>query len=110
MPVLVAVLMAALMAAVVAVALGGSSVDAPSNPAGCRLRALQVGYKFVADKTATGRNQNQVGRFGLVCSRFNLATYQLSHSKLHRSESECHRLHEHADSAVSHSKLHRSHV
>jgi len=44
---------------------------------------VQVGYKFVADKTATGRNQNQVGRFGLVCSRFNLATYQLSHSKLH---------------------------
>ena len=28
------------------------------------------GYKFVGDKTADGRNHNQVGRFGLVASCF----------------------------------------
>ena len=47
----------------------------------------QVGYKFCADKTPTGRNQNQVGRYGLVCSRFTVAAYQLSHSRLHTPES-----------------------
>lgn len=47
---------------------------------------MQVGYKFCADKTPTGRNQNQVGRFGLVCSRFTLAAYQLSHSNLHNPQ------------------------
>jgi len=30
----------------------------------------QVGYKFCRDKTLTGRNQNQVGRYGLVVSCF----------------------------------------
>jgi len=47
----------------------------------------QVGYKFCADKTPTGRNQNQVGRYGLVCSRFTVAAYELSHSRLHAPES-----------------------
>jgi len=47
---------------------------------------MQVGYKFVADKTSMGRNQNQVGRYGLVCSRINVASFQLSHSKLHGQE------------------------
>ena len=42
----------------------------------------QVGYKFCADKTSIGRNQNQVGRYGLVCSRFSVAAYQLSHPNL----------------------------
>ena len=43
-------------------------------------RTTQVGYKFVADKTPARRNQNQVGRFGLVRSRFSIADYQLSHT------------------------------
>ena len=39
----------------------------------------QVGYKFCRDKTPTGRNLNQVGRFGLVSSCFRRASYQLAH-------------------------------
>jgi hypothetical protein len=41
-----------------------------------------VGYKFCADKTSSRRNQNQIGRFGLVCSQIGVAAYQLSHPKL----------------------------
>lgn len=37
----------------------------------------QVGYAFRDDKTGQGRNLNQVGRFGLVCSALRVAPYQL---------------------------------
>ena len=43
-------------------------------------RRRQVGYMFRADKTPSRRNLNQIGRMGLVCSRFRVATYQLSHA------------------------------
>lgn len=39
----------------------------------------QVGYRFCRDKTPTGRNQNQIGRFGLVASCFIKAPFQLEH-------------------------------
>ena len=41
----------------------------------------QVGYKFCADRTPSRRNRNQVGRFGLVCSTFYVAPYQMSHAQ-----------------------------
>lgn len=48
----------------------------------------QVGYKFCKDKTTNGRNQNQVGRYGLVCSCFRKAPYQLGyHDPYHLSMS-----------------------
>lgn len=34
----------------------------------------QVGYKFVTDLSTTTKNENQVGRFGLVVSRFTVGT------------------------------------
>jgi hypothetical protein len=37
----------------------------------------QVGYKFCKDKTPNNRNLNQIGRFGLVASRFKVAPYQV---------------------------------
>ena len=45
----------------------------------------QVGYMFREDKTPNQRNLNQVGRMGLVCSTFRVATYQLMppHAKVH---------------------------
>jgi len=46
----------------------------------------QVGYKFCADRTPMGRNQNQVGRYGLICSRFRVAPYQLSHPNLQQPQ------------------------
>ena len=45
----------------------------------------QVGYAFCADKTPNQRNLNQVGRMGLVCSRFNVAPYQISHPSVLQS-------------------------
>ena len=42
----------------------------------------QVGYMFRRDKTPNKRNLNQVGRAGLVVSRFTVAPYQLSHDKV----------------------------
>jgi len=38
----------------------------------CRSCAAQVGYAFVLDRSDENRNVNQVGRFGLVCSRVRL--------------------------------------
>ena len=46
----------------------------------------QVGYAFLGDKTPERRNLNQVGRMGLVASRFLVAPYKLSHSKRHRAQ------------------------
>lgn len=43
----------------------------------------QVGYKFCGDKTASKRNRNQVGRYGLVCSTFKIAPYQLAHPRVY---------------------------
>ena len=40
----------------------------------------QVGYCFRKDKTPNQRNLNQVGRMGLVQSRFKVATYQQGHA------------------------------
>ena len=39
---------------------------------------VQVGYSFEGDRTSNRRNLNQVGRKGLVCSRFYVAPYQIS--------------------------------
>ena len=44
----------------------------------------QVGYKFCADRTPSKRNLNQVGRYGLVCSTFMIAPYQLTQHKPYR--------------------------
>jgi len=38
---------------------------------------VQVGYAFAGDRTPSRRNLNQVGRKGLVCSRFRVAPYQV---------------------------------
>merc|ERR1719265_3045239 len=38
----------------------------------CKICMSQVGYAFVRDKSEEKRNVNQVGRFGLVCSRVRL--------------------------------------
>jgi len=38
----------------------------------CKSCGWQVGYAFVRDKSEEKRNVNQVGRFGLVCSRVRL--------------------------------------
>ncbi|KAJ1620899.1 hypothetical protein T492DRAFT_914725 [Pavlovales sp. CCMP2436] len=40
----------------------------------CRGCGRQVGYAFVADKTRRCRNENQVGRFGLVTSCFTIGS------------------------------------
>lgn len=37
-----------------------------------------VGYAFCGDKTPDRRNLHQVGRFGLVASRFRVAPYKLA--------------------------------
>ena len=46
----------------------------------------QVGYKFCGDKTPAGRNLHQVGRYGLVASRFRVAGYQLSHARVYQPD------------------------
>lgn len=38
----------------------------------CQACGSQVGYAFLKDKSEEKRNVNQVGRFGLVCSRVRL--------------------------------------
>merc|ERR1719389_1620759 len=38
----------------------------------CKACIAQVGYAFIRDKSEEKRNVNQVGRFGLVCSRVRL--------------------------------------
>merc|ERR1712232_522845 len=38
----------------------------------CKLCSWQVGYAFLRDKSDEQQNINQVGRFGLVCSRVRL--------------------------------------
>lgn len=41
-----------------------------------------VGYAFCGDRTFCHRNLHQVGRMGLVVSRFRVAPYQLPHAKI----------------------------
>ena len=47
----------------------------------CRC-GCQVGYKFCGDRTPSQRNLNQVGRFGLVCSTFAVAPYQIVYPRV----------------------------
>ena len=47
----------------------------------CRC-GCQVGYKFCGDRTPTQRNLNQVGRFGLVCSTFAVAPFQIVYPRV----------------------------